>query len=66
MIESNEYCSWLDESKSIINKNIIELVKRKGKIFHQDNTSPHIFVNQVEIVQAELRNLHSPGIVSPD
>ena len=39
-INSNKYCSQLDQLKVAINKNY--LVDWKLIIFHQDNTSPHV------------------------
>ena len=41
-INSNQYCSQLDQLKAALNKKHPELVKRKRKIFHQDNARLHV------------------------
>ena len=40
-INSNKYCSQLDQLKAALNKKHPDLVNRKSIIFHQDNTRPH-------------------------
>ena len=40
MINSNKYCSQLDQLYS--NRKHLELVSRKHIIFYQDNTRPHV------------------------
>ena len=42
MINSNKYCSQLDQRKAALNKKRPELVNRKRIIFHQDNTRLHV------------------------
>ena len=41
-INSNKYCSQLDQLKAALDKKCPELVNRKHIIFHQDNTRPHV------------------------
>ena len=40
-INSNKYCSQLDQLKAALDEKRPELVNRKHIIFHQDNTRPH-------------------------
>ena len=40
-INSNQYCSQLDQLKAALDKKRLELVNRKLRIFHQDNTTWH-------------------------
>ena len=42
MINSNKYCSQLDQLKAALNEKHPELVNRKHIIFHQDNARPHV------------------------
>ena len=42
MINSNRYCSQLDQLKAALNEKHPELVNRKRIIFHQDNTRLHV------------------------
>ena len=42
MINSNMYCSQLDQLKAALDKKHLELVNRKSIIFHQDNTRPYV------------------------
>ena len=42
MINSNKYCSQLDQLKEALNDKHPELVKRKCIIFHQDSLRPHM------------------------
>ena len=42
-INSNKYCSQLDQLKAAPNEKRLELVNRKRIIFHQDNARPHFF-----------------------
>ena len=43
MINSNKYCSQLDQLKAAVKKKHPELVNRKRIIFHQDNNPrPHV------------------------
>ena len=41
MINSNKYCSHLDQLKAALDEKHPELVNRKHIIFHQDNARPH-------------------------
>ena len=41
-INSNKYCSQLDQLKAALDQKRPELVNRKRIIFHQDNTRPHV------------------------
>ena len=41
-INSNKYCSQLDQLKAALDEKHPESVNRKRIIFHQDNTRPHI------------------------
>ena len=41
-INSNKYCSQLDQLKAALEEKCPELVNRKHIIFHQDNTRPHV------------------------
>ena len=40
-INSNKYCSQLAQLKATLHEKRLELVNRKGIIFHQDNARPH-------------------------
>ena len=42
MINSNKYCSQLDQLKAALDEKHPELVNRKHIIFHQDNARPHV------------------------
>ena len=42
MINSNKYCSQLDQLKATLNEKCPELVNRKCIISHQDSARPHI------------------------
>ena len=42
MINSNKYCSQLDQLKAALNKKRPELVNRKHIIIHQGNARPHV------------------------
>ena len=41
-INSNKYCSQLDQLKAALDEKHLELVNRKCIIFHQDNARPHV------------------------
>ena len=41
-INSNKYCSQLDQLEAALDKKHPELVSRKCIIFHQDNARPHV------------------------
>ena len=42
MINSNKYCSQLDQLKAALNEKRLELVNRKCVIFHYGNTRTHV------------------------
>ena len=42
MINSNKYCSQLDQLKAALDEKRPELVNRKSIIFHQDNARQHV------------------------
>ena len=42
MINSNKYCSQLDQLKAALDEKHPELINRKLIIFHQDNARPHV------------------------
>ena len=42
MINSNQYCSQLDQLKAALDEKRPELVNTKRIIFHQDNARPHV------------------------
>ena len=42
MINSNKYCSQLDQLKAALDKKHPKLVNRERIIFHQGNTRPHV------------------------
>ena len=41
-INSNKYCSHLDQLKAALDEKHQELAKRKRIIFHQDDVRPHV------------------------
>ena len=41
-INSNKYCSQLDQLKAALDKKRLKLVNRKRITFHQDNTRLHV------------------------
>ena len=41
-INSNRYCSQLDQLKAVLDEKHLELVNRKCIIFHQDEARPHV------------------------
>ena len=51
-INSNNYCSQLDQLKAALDKKNPELVNRKHIIFHQDNARPHVsLMTRQELLQ---------------
>ena len=70
-INSNKYCSQLDQLKAALNKNRLELVNRKCIIFHQDNTRPHVsLMTRQKLLQLGwevlIHRLYSPDIAPLD
>ena len=66
MINSNKYCSQLDQLKAAHDEKHPELVNRKRKIFHQDNVRPRVsLMTRQKLLQLGWEVLiHSP--YSPD
>ena len=63
MINSNKYCSQIDQLKAAPNKKCPELVNRKHVIFHQDNARLHVFLMAgQELVAAWLGSSDSSTI----
>ncbi|XP_012061193.1 PREDICTED: histone-lysine N-methyltransferase SETMAR-like [Atta cephalotes] len=52
-INSEEYCSQLDELKTAIEKRP-EIANRKIVVFHQNNARPCVFDNPTKVVEARL------------
>ena len=71
-INSNKYCSQLDQLKVALDKKYLELVNRKCIIiFHQDNTRPHVsLMTRQKLLQlgweALIHPLYSPDIAPSD
>ena len=66
MINSNKYCSQLDQLKAALDKKCLELVKRKHIIFHQDNARPHVsLMTRRKLLQLGWKVLIHPPY-SPD
>ena len=63
-INSEKYCSQLDELKTAIEQKRSEITNRKGVVFHQDNASC-VFDNSTKVVGARLR-CSTPFIIFPD
>ena len=65
-INSNKYCSQLDQLKAALNKKCPELVNRKCVIFHQDNARPHVsLTTRQKLLQLDWEVLIHPPY-SPD
>ena len=70
-INSNKYCSQLDQLKAAIDKKRPELVNRKHIIFHQDNTRPFVYLmTRQKLLQLAwevlIHPLYSPDIAPSD
>ena len=70
-INSNKYCSQLDQLKAALNEKHPELVNRKRIIFHQDNSRPHVsLMTRQKLLQLGWEVLihppYSPDIVPFD
>ena len=61
-INSNKYCSQLDQLKAALDEKRLELVNRKRIIFHQDNARPRFFDDQAKTVRAWPRSSDSSGV----
>ena len=71
MINSNKYCSQLDQLKAALDKKRAELFSRKRIIFHQDNASPHVsLMTRQKLLQLGwevlIHPLYSPDIALSD
>ena len=62
MINSNKYCSQLDQLKTALNEKRLELVNRKRIISHQDNARLHVFWWPGKTVTAWLGSSDSSAI----
>ena len=67
LINSNKYCSQLDQLKAALDEKRPELVNRKCIIFHQDNARPHVsLMTRQKLLQLGWEVLihlpHSPDI----
>ena len=70
-INSNKYCSQLDQLKAALDEKHPELVNRKCIIFHQDNARPHVsLMTRQKLLQLGwevlIHLLYSPGIAPLD
>ena len=70
-INSNKYCSQLDQLKAALDKKRPELVNRKRMIFHQGNARPHVsLMTRQKLLQLGWEVLihppYSPDIASSD
>ena len=65
-INSNKYCSQLDQVKAALDEKRTDLVNRKCVILHQDNTRPHVsLMTRQKLLQLDCEVLiHLP--YSPD
>ena len=62
-IDSNKYCSWLDQLKAALDEKHPELVNRKRIIFHQDNARPHVsLMTRQKLLTAWLGSSDSSAI----
>ena len=70
-INSNKYCSQLDQLKAALNKKCPASVNRKHIIFHQDNKRPHIsLMTRQKLLELGwevlIHPMYSPDIVPLD
>ena len=66
-INSNKYCSQVDQLKAALDENCRELVNRKCIIFYQDNARPHVsLMTREKLLQLGrevlIHSSYSPGI----
>ena len=59
MINSNKYCSQLDQLKAALHEKHLGLVNRKYRIFHKDNTRSCCFDDQAKTARAWLGSCDS-------
>ena len=65
-INSNKFCSQLDQLKAALEEKHPELVHRKCRVFHEDNTRPHVcLMNRQKLLQRGWKVLIHP-LYSPD
>ena len=65
-INSNKYCSQLNQLKAALHEKRPELVNRKRVIFHQDNARPHVsLMTRQKLLQLDWEVLIHPPY-SPD
>ena len=70
-INSNKYCSQLDQLKAALNEKLLELLNRKCIFFHQDTTRPHVsLMTRQELLWLGwvvlMHLLYSPDIAHSD
>ena len=70
-INSNKYCSQLDQLKAALDEKRPELVNRERIIFHQDNARPHVsLMTRQKLLQLGwevlIHQLYSPDIAPSD
>ena len=70
-INSNKYCSQLDQMKAALDEKHPELANRKCIIFHQGNRRPHVsLMTRQKLLQLGwevlIHPLYSPDIVTLD
>ena len=60
-INSNKYCSQLDQLKEALDEKCPELINRKRIIFHQDNARPHVsLMTRQKLLQLDWEVLIHP------
>ena len=70
-INSNKYCSQLDQLKAALDEKRLELVNRKCIIFHEDNAKLHVsLMTKQKLLQLGWEVLihppYSPDVAPPD
>ena len=70
-INSNKYCSQLDQLKVSLDEKLPELVNRKRITFHQDNARPHVsLMTRQKLLhlgwEVPIHQLYSPDIAPSD
>ena len=61
-INSNKYCSQLDQLKAALDEKRPELVNRERIIFHQDNARPHVSLMTRQKLTAWLGSSDSSAV----